>query len=241
MAEPIIFRQISLDTARVPRSDQPFTATFFETGPYAYVDGSARVTEFDEKPIVRWLMLCPPAREVILDELRLPVTAFYKPEVVQPFYAPGEAEIDVVLCDRQTPHLALALECKRVKVETVNVGQDRLNKLQGVADGVNQANRLYDGRFAFFQTYLTIITEVEASLQGESNIPSRGVRSHTTPERGDRQKSTFRQIAEFPDRDKLHDSVGILFIEIVRPSHLSIDTQATIRVCVYRRADSGPR
>jgi hypothetical protein len=99
------------------------------------------------------------------------------------------------------------------------------------------SNRFYNGPFAFFQTYLAIITEVAASAQHEINIPNRGVRSHTTPQRGDTKNTTFRQIVEFPGRAELHDDIGILFIEIVQPSRLSIDTQATARVCLYPRAE----
>ena len=129
----------------------------------------------------------------------------------------------------------MALECKRVKVESVNAGQDRINKLQGVAAGVHQANALYNGRFAFFQTWLCILTEVEAS-QDERNFPNRGVRPHTTPQMGDTGRTTFGQIVEFPGREKLHREIGILFVEIVQPQRLSIDQQATVRVCAYRTA-----
>jgi hypothetical protein len=236
MGEHLIYRQTSFDSARVSRPDRPFKATFFEAAPYPYVDGSSRVTEFDEKPIVRWLILFPVSRLLILEQLELPPDAFYKPEVVQPFYVPGEGDIDLILCPRLSPHQALALECKRVKVESVNAGQDKINKLQDVAEGVHQANKLYNGPFAFFQTYLCIITEVEASAQDERNVANRGVRPHTTPVRGDTKTTTFRQIVEFPGRADLHNDVGIIFVEIVQPSRLSIDTQATVRVCVYRRA-----
>ena len=235
MAEVLTYRQISFDTARIAPG-QPVKATFFEAAPYPYVDGSTRVTEFDEKPIVRWLMLCPPSREIILDELGLPAAAFYCPEVVRPFYAPGEGDLDLILCPPLSPREAFAIQCKRVKVESVNAGQDKINKLQDIAGGVCQANKLYNGPFAFFQTYLAIITEVAASGQDE-NIPNRGVRPYTTPQRGDTRTTTFRQIVEFPGRAELHNDVGILFIEIVQPSRLSIDKQATIRVCVYRRAE----
>ena len=181
--ENLTYRQISFDTAHIAPG-HPVKATFFEAAPYAYVDGSTRVTEFDEKTIVRWLMLCPPSRHIILEELGLPATAFYQPEVVRPFYSPGEGDLDLILCPQLWPREALALECKRVKVESVNAGQDKINKLQDVAGGVRQANKLYNGPFAFFQTYLAIITEVEASGQAERNIPNRGVRSDTTPQRG---------------------------------------------------------
>ncbi len=237
MGEYLIYRQVSFDTVHVSLN-QPGSATFFEVAPYPSVDdGSARVTAFDEKPIIRWLMLCPSSRQIILEELGLPPDAFHRPEVVQPFYAPGEGDIDLIICPRLSQHQAVAFECKRVKVESVNIGKDKVNKLQDVAGGVRQANKLYNGSAAFFQTYLAIITEVDASGQGEINIPNRGIRSDTTPQRGDTRTTTFKQIVEFPGRAELHDDVGIIFIEIAQPSHLSIDKQASVRVCVYRRAE----
>ena len=149
---------------------------------------------------------------------------------------PGEGDLDLILCPRLSPHLALALECKRVKVESVNAGQDKINKLQDVEGGVHQANKLYKGPFAFYQTYLCIITEVEASAQDE-NIPNRRIRSYTTPVRGDTKRTTFRQIVEFPGRDDLHNEIGMFFIELVQPSRLSIEKRASVAVCVYRNAE----
>ena len=234
--EHLTFHQTSFDTAYIARPDRTFSATFFEVPPYPYVDGSSQVTEFDEKPIVRWLMLTPFSRQLIFEQLGVSSNASYVPEVVQPFYVPGEGDIDLIVCPRLSPRLAIALECKRVKVERVNAGQDRVNKLKGVSGGVRQANGLYNGPFAFFQTYLCILTEVEAS-QDERNVPNRGIRFHTTPARGDTKRTTFRQIVEFPGRDDLHADIGIIFIELVQPSRISIDKQATVRVCVYRRAE----
>jgi len=37
---------------------------------------------------------------------------------------------------------------------------------------------------------------------------------------------------EFPGGDALHRDIGIVFIETVQPSHLSIDKAVTVRVCV---------
>jgi hypothetical protein len=182
-------------------------------------------------------MFYPEPRKLILQGLRLPATAFYCPEVVSPFYAPSEGDLDLVLCPPLSPHEALALECKRVKVVSVNADQDKITKLQGIGGGVCQANRLYNGRHAFFQTYLVIITEVEASGQDERNIPSRGLRSHTTPQRGgDTMTTTFKQIVEFPGRAELLDDIGIVHIEVVQPSRLSVYTQASVAVCVFRHA-----
>src|ERR1019366_1493040 len=234
MSEALTYRWRSFDTAHIAPG-QPVKARFFEVPPYPYVDGSTRVTEFDEKHIIRWLMLSPDSRELILEELGLPAAAFYCPEVVSPFYAPGEGDIDLILCPPLLPREAFALECKRIKVVSVNADQDKITKLQSIGGGVCQVKRLYN-RHAFFQTYLAIITQVDATGQDERNIPSRGVRSHTTPQRGDTKTTTFRQIVEFPGRAELNDDIGIVHIEIVQPSRLSIYTQATVAVCVHRRA-----
>ncbi len=109
MGEVLTCWQISFDTVHIA-SGQPCEARFFEDAPYPYMENSTRVTEFDEKPIVRWLMRCPPSRQIILEELRLPADAYYCPEVVSPFYAPGEGDID--LCPSLAPREAFAIECK---------------------------------------------------------------------------------------------------------------------------------
>ena len=236
MIEVLSYRQISFDSAKTAPGQTLNSTMFFQVPSYSTVDGSARVTEFDEKPIVRWLMLHQPTRRFVFGEFGLPPDAYYQPEVIQPFYSPGEGDLDLVLCPRSAPTQAICLECKRVKIEIVNEGQDRINKLQGIARGVYQANRLYNGPHSFFQTYLVIITEVVASRQNQSNIPMRGVRSHSRPERGDIGRTTFRQLVEFPSRESLDHNIGILFLELVQPSLVSIDTQASVRICIYRRA-----
>ena len=233
VSEILTYRQISFDTATTHSKVSPIT--LFDAS-YSCIDGSTRVTEFDEKSMIRWLMLCPASRALMRDELRLPSDAYFGSAIVRPFYAPGEGDIDLIVCPRLSPHRAVAVECKRVKVEIVNSGQDRVNKLQDVAGGVRQANKLYKGRFGFFETYLAVIAEVGASEQEGENIPLRGLRSHSTPERGDTKTTTFRQLVEFPGRDELDEEIGIVFIEIAQPSRLSIDRQATVRVCIYRRA-----
>jgi hypothetical protein len=234
MAEHLIYRQTSYDTRRV-LPERHRQASLFDVGPY--LDGSAGITELEEKPLVRWLMLNPSARGLMLEVLRLPPDATYRCEVVEPFYAPGERDIDLILCPRLSPQLAIALDCKRVKVKGLNAERDHVNKLRDVASGVDQANKLYKGRNAFFQTYLCIITEAEA-FDADENVPNRGVRYYTKPARGDTGRTTFRQIVEFPGRDKLHSEIGIVHFEIAQPSRLSIDARANIRAHVYRRATS---
>jgi hypothetical protein len=186
--------------------------------------------------IVRWQLGFQPARQMLLQELGFPGSAFCKPEVVEPFYAPGSGDLDLLIWHPRAPDRAIALECKKVKVAIKNAGQDRVNGLRHVGDCVEQANRLYRG-FGFHQTYLCVITEVEASGQEPITVLNRGVRPDSVPERGDSRTTTFRQIVEFPGRDDLYHRIGIVFVEVTQPSRLSINTRATVRVCVYRRAE----
>jgi hypothetical protein len=240
------YLQRTFDTVHIAPG-QPVSATIrlFEAPPYSYEHGSARVMEFDEKLTVRWLMFNPGCREIILEALRLPGTACYYPEVVSPFYTRGDGDLDLILCPPWSPSEAFALECKHVKVESVNLDQDKINKLQHVGHGVCQVKRLYD-RHAFFQTYLAIITVVDATGQHDTGIFTRGIRSHTKPQRGqDTETTTFKQIVEFPDRSELeskpYDEIGIIHIEIVQLSRFPIDKQATIAVGVLRRAEKRPQ
>lgn len=159
-------------------------------------------------------------------------------EVVQPFYCPGERDLDLILCDPQSQNEAVAIECKLVKVEIVNPESDDMNKLNDAAKGVRQANGLY-GRFAFHRTYLAIITAVEASQQVEWNVPTRGLRSDSSPDYGDSR--TFKRIVEFPGREDLRPEIGIIFVEIVQPSGISIDKRATVRACVDYPAQPRPQ
>lgn len=139
----------------------------------------------------------------------------------------------LILCRRYAPHEAVALECKRVKIAVVNPQNHQLNKLEDTRKGVGQANRLYD-KFGFFQTYLAILTAVEASHQDDTNIPCRGIDASATPDYG--QSKTFKRIVEFPGRDDLKPDIGIISIEAVQPSGISMDERVTIRVCVHHPA-----
>jgi hypothetical protein len=233
--EHLLYLQRSHDGApAITRRDHQLERKYFEVPPYPLVDGSPPVTQFEEKAIVDWLM-AGMYRQIVLAALGVPPDSCHATAVVQPFYVPGQGDIDLIVCPKSAPHLAIALECKRIKVESVNEGEDKINKLDAVVKGVYQVNVLYNGQFAFFLTYLCIISEVVAASQDPWNFPNRGVRPHTTPRQGDTKRTTFRQIVEFPGREKLHEDIGIIHLEIAQPSGLGIDKQANVRACAYRR------
>lgn len=226
------YRQVSIDSAHIRGFPEKLQQTFFDPGPY--LDGSIRVTELDEKPLVRWMMLFEPARRLLLDALGFPASAFCQPEVKEPFYSANDGDLDLIVCARHAPHEAAAIEFKRVKVTVLDPEHHQLNKLNNVRAGVDQANRLYK-KFGFSQTYLTILTATDTCEQEGTNIPCRGIDPSATPDYG--ETKTLSRIVDFPDRDDLHDDIGIVFFDIVQPSRISIDKRVNLLVCVHQTAE----
>lgn len=168
--EIVVFRQITFDTAYIPPGGLRST-TLFEAVPRTH-EGSTYLTELDEKTIVRWLLLAPPARQILLEELGLPMHSFCCPEVVEPFYAPGERDLDILLCPPLSPHAGFAIECKRVKVESINAGEDRINKLQETREALSRPTNSTPG--------LTLFTRRTSRSSRKLTQPS-GRKSSTFP------------------------------------------------------------
>jgi hypothetical protein len=62
MGEHLLYLQSSHDSVPVvTRRDRELERRYFEVAPYPLVDGSPRVTEFEEKAIVDWLMAALPS------------------------------------------------------------------------------------------------------------------------------------------------------------------------------------
>ncbi len=235
MGKLVRFRQVSFDAVEfAPSTGRRAAATAFDATATPLEDEGDRVTDLDEASAVRWLMQHEPARHLVFRELGLPFDALHRQAVVQPFYAPGRGDIDLLICPPCCPACAVAVECKRVKIESLSAEHDRVNKLGGVRRGVQQANRLARGKFRFFKTWLAVIMEAESSRQTGINIPSRGVRANTVLHGANAGVLTFEQIVEFAGQKNLDRDVGIAFIELVQPSRLSIERRATVRACAYR-------
>ncbi|MGA9509538.1 MAG: hypothetical protein WBV55_13050 [Candidatus Sulfotelmatobacter sp.] len=218
--------------------------TSWDSGPLSYAqptvlfdamprqpDGSTHITELSESALVQWMV--KQARAKVFSELGMSHSALYRCEVLEPFYSHTEGDLDLVLWEGDAPQEAVAVECKRVKVKTLDSNSDNVNKLEDVTQGVRQANRLYD-KFAFFQTYLMIMTAVDASRQDETNIPCRGISSTRSPDYG--ETGTLRKIVEFPEHDTLNPNIGIIFVEFVQPSEVSFERCGSLGFYVHRAA-----
>jgi hypothetical protein len=223
----LLWEAVVLDSAPL---DPNRKVEFFVDPPFSSPE---RVTSLDEKTLVRWLMQCELARALIFQKLHREPSAFHATEIIEPFYAHGEGDVDLLLCNRRDPDAAVALECKRIKVEGLDIKNDHMNKLPDAALAVQQANKLYE-KCGFLETYLAILIAIDSSRQLDSNIPCRGLRPGSTHDYG--ETKTQRAILDFPGREDLNPKIGIIFIEVVQPSGKPLDEMAIVRVLLFHPA-----
>jgi hypothetical protein len=224
---PLRFRQIAFQAVQLG----PEVITLFTH------DGALsgdRVSKRKEQALVKWLVSNISARLLLWEVMGRSPDAFFVTEVHDPFYGPNEGDIDLLVCDSGAPHEAAVLECKRVKVEVVDAGNDRINKLEEVGRGVQQAKKLYE-KFSFSQTYLAVISAIDAANRTNVNVPCNGITSESIPN-WDTSTTTFRNIVQFPRREELPPDIGIIFIELVQTSGRRFEEQGTLRLCMHHPA-----
>lgn len=225
MTEYLFFRQRTIEALRIASNPLPL----LEDGDWS----DDRVTKPKEEALVNWFTTHPHARALLLEELRCPSDTGIQTLVREPVLPRGckPGDVDILLSHPDRPNEAVAVECKRVKVTPLDTEKNQVNKIDGIAEGVVQANQLR--RHGFFRTFLCIITAVDAARQNHWNVPNRGIDPKTT---SFDERATFKRIVEFPDREALHPEIGIIFLEIVQPTGRSIKDLVTIRICIHGAA-----
>jgi len=214
---------IAFDAQTIPAGIYDrLTASFFHDDLKFEDESSAKR---DEQSILKWLFSRSELKEMIFEELSVKQNACHKLEVVDPIIEnprkkPGD--IDVLICEQKSPHEAIALECKRVKVIADDTGRDKVNKIDAIGNGVIQANAVMN--LGFHNTCLAVLTVVDGRLRKEYNTLFRG----STDE-------TFKRVYEFPQRNKLHKDIGIMFLELIQPTGKDITRMAAVAVAVDRR------
>ena len=185
------------------------------------------VTKKAEEEVIKWL-LASPARNLFLSELEAGLSPFIdysvkQPVIENPQNKPGD--IDMLICPGNRPDIAIALQCKPVVVKALNEeDDDDPRKLPKLMDLVIQANEQRN-KLGFYRNYLVVLILVDGRKKITHNTLFRG----TNPE-------TFQKIYKFPDKEKVHKDVGIIFIEIAHPAGKHYDQQAVVDICFDREA-----
>lgn len=185
-----------------------------------------KVTDESEEQILKWLMSSS-GGTLLLDKLQLSRNALRAFSVRKPVVDNSHhSDVDLILCEPELPQFSVGIQCKRVKIESLNEKQDDINKLPDVKKAVIQANKQRENQ-VFHRNYLLIISQIFGRNFTKENSIFRKARPETR-----------QRIYDFPQRESLHEDVGIIFVEIGQPTGKSYKTQVNICLRVDKKSSS---
>jgi len=217
------FRCVAYDTGSVP----PFIPKGYSIDYFKDIyEGAQSISKEEEKEIIQWFFGQLLLRKVLYEELGIEQTRPFKLKVTEPIISnPNKklGDIDILICDKNNPHRAIAMEGKRIKAIVEASGQEKINKIGDIKDAVLQANAMRD--MGFYNSYLVLFIEVDGREREETNFFFRGL-----------SDQNFKRVYDFPQRDQLHDDIGVIFIEIVQPIDRTVNKAGMVRICVDKKA-----
>ncbi|MCI0448209.1 MAG: hypothetical protein L0Y79_00285 [Chlorobi bacterium] len=220
MEKKIKFSWVAFDSAVLQSGiEQSFTFFNSETN-----IGENEVRKW-ENDFLNLLIKKSSFRELLLGELFLPFTTKFFTHIRQPFityhnHKPGD--IDLLLVDPYKPESAIAIECKKVNV-TTSIGSESVNKREKIRNAVSQVKGLIG--MGFSKVYLMVLIGSYGADKLDVNYLYRGIRDES-----------FKKVYNFPDREYLDDRAGIIFVEIVQPTGVSINYRGVFLVGIDRYA-----
>lgn len=219
MKRQMIFRQTYYDC-------QPFTGEnvipfFTETD-----ESSESVTSMSEDQAIRWLFNSFSFGKIFIE-------SFYgNPDGIQihfgekePFIVTGRkpGDIDIMLVDKNAPDRAIAFECKRLKITSIDTPMPKVNNIQGIKHGVKQANGLQS--LGFYKSYLVMILLDDSRHFAYPNTMLRNS-----------QWQDVEEVYDIPWNEPIHQDVGIVFIKVTQPTGKHFNEMAGIGLCIDKEA-----
>ncbi len=187
-----------------------------------------RVTTTIEPEAVRWLLRTPVARTILWEELRLPPETYAQLEVVEPVISnrqqkPGD--LDLLLVPQKKPEQSISIQAKRVIVKAKDTVSDKIARgnLGRLRDLIEQANA--SQQLGFHLNYAMVIIQVDGLARSDVNFLSRGMTAKT-------MTRIYEMIIDCP----VHPDVGVIFVEISQPTHVSVNRTGLVAVCVDKWA-----
>lgn len=219
MKRQMIFRQTYYDSQVLTGAE---TISFFtETE-----ENSASVTSMTEDEAIKWLFnnysFGQTFKEEFFDYSNRAQPFFCEK---QPFVIAGKkpGDIDILLIDKERPDQAIAFECKRLKVTSLDKNTSKVNNVNGIKTGVKQANGLQS--LGFYKSYLLLILLDDGRQLDYPNTMLRNSKSDTVEE-----------IYDIPWNEPIHNDVGIVFIKVTQQTGKHFNKMAGIGICVDKKA-----
>src|SRR5687767_4200958 len=131
MKRTLTFEATCIDTRRVRAAAGE--ATFFVGDLPQGEAPAASVTRLVEGAVLPWVLTAyPTPPKLICHHLQMPESSKHRFGIPTPLMPGGPrrpGDIDWLCADKQQPHLAVGVECKRVKVLPCPDGTDKTNRL----------------------------------------------------------------------------------------------------------------
>ena len=219
MKRQMIFRQTYYDSQVLTGAE---TISFFtETD-----ENSASVTSMTEDQAIKWLFNTYSFGQTFKEDFfnhSNRVEAFFGEK--QPFVMTGKkpGDIDILLVDKERPDQAIAFECKRLKVTSLDKTISKVNNVNGIKTGVKQANGLQS--LGFYKSYLLIILLDDGRQLEYPNTMMRNSKSETVEE-----------VYDIPWNEPIHNDVGIVFVKVTQQTGKHFNEMAGIGICVDKKA-----
>lgn len=185
----------------------------------------------NEAAIVKWLFSRSDFKSLVLAEIGCNINSDVLVEVKEPLVKSRQlpGDFDLLILQRGSPHFCIAVEVKQVKVWAETGNQDNRSKFEKKLQKViAQATGLV--QHGFHQSFVCILMAVNGSPRTEDheNIFYSGASTRT-----------FQLIR---DRlTELHESVGIILIEIVQPTKKAFAEMGMVGVHLAQPAKPRPQ
>lgn len=220
MKRPMIFRQTNYDSNALTGATQMLF--FTETD-----ENSESVTLMTEDQAVKWLFSSFSFGKTFIEEFfdsQNHINAFFGKK--EPFVISGKkpGDIDILLIDKERPDKAIAFECKRLKVTSIDSPLPKVNNVQGVKQGVKQANGLQS--LGFYKSYLMIILLDDSRHFDYPNTMMRNSKWQDVEE-----------VYDIPWNEPLNQDVGIVFVKVTQPTEKHYNKMAGIGFCIDKEAN----
>jgi hypothetical protein len=220
MQRQMIFRQSYYDSQVLTGANE---IPFFRESE----ENSESVTTMTEDQAVKWLLNSFSFRHTFIEsffEKSKNVYSFFG--IKEPFVIVGKkpGDIDILLFDKERPDKAIAIECKRLKVTSVDSPLPKVNNSKGIKHGVKQANGLQS--LGFYKSFLMIILLDDSRHFDYPNTMLRNSKWHEVEE-----------VYDMPWNEPLNQDVGIIFIKVTQPTGKHFNEMAGIGICIDKKAN----
>ena len=184
------------------------------------------VSGIEEGELVRWAFTYPGVSDLLWLSLGIKKPHRIAFHVTEPVVATADrqtGELDVMLWPSDSPSEAIAIECKRIKIDPETFDTEQPGKLHELRKGVRQANAQL--RRGFHQVFLVVIIAVD----GRHQSGGYWIGGELTP--------ALRQIIRNSKlMSDLNKDVGYVLVEVVQPVDKDAMSAGGAGVIASRRA-----